>query len=69
MLEDDLIISMRDRISIYVNHRPVPLTLFPTSIITKTISGMLSSLKGVVEMESVQINLRASAHNGKGGVC
>lgn len=63
LLERDYILPKRERLSIDVNNVAVPLIEFPHSIITKTILGMLTALKGVNNIHSVQINLR---HQDKG---
>jgi len=44
-----------EKISIKVNGKQIPLTEFPTEIIKNTICGMLRSLKGVNEINSVEI--------------
>ncbi len=45
-------------ISIKVNGKNVPLTEFPEEFIANTIKGMLSSLKGVDEIEDVEIKIK-----------
>lgn len=42
-------------IAIKVNGKDIPLTEFPAGFITKTITGMLTSLKGVEEIHTVDI--------------
>jgi molybdopterin-guanine dinucleotide biosynthesis protein B len=44
------------KISIKVNGKQIPLTEFPADFITNTITGMLKSLKGVKEINKVEIN-------------
>jgi molybdopterin-guanine dinucleotide biosynthesis protein B len=46
------------RLTITVNGRNISLTDFPEHILTNTILGMLSSLKGVRTMKEVTINLK-----------
>jgi hypothetical protein len=46
------------RLCITVNGRNIPLTDFPEQIITKTIIGMLSSLKDVHNIEEATIQLK-----------
>jgi hypothetical protein len=43
------------KISIKVNGKEIPLTEFPTEIITNTLCGMMKSLKGVDEIKNVEI--------------
>jgi len=45
------------KISITVNEKQIPLTEFPADFITNTITGMLKSLKGVKEINKVEINI------------
>jgi len=42
-------------IAVKVNGKDIPLTGFPATFITKTIAGMLTSLKGVEEVHTVDI--------------
>ena len=44
-----------EKISVKVNGQEIPLTEFPTEIITNTICGMLKSLKDVDEIKNVEI--------------
>ena len=44
-----------DEIIVKVNEKQIPLTEFPSELIKQTITGMLSSLKGVDEINSVEI--------------
>jgi len=45
-------------IIIKVNGRQIPLTEFPSEIIKNTICGMLRSLKGVDEIQDVEISFK-----------
>ena len=45
-------------IQIKINGKKIPLTEFPEEIITNTIIGMLSSLKGVNEINNIEINIK-----------
>jgi len=45
---------------IKVNGKEVPLTEFPTDFIQNTICGMLHSLKGVEEINKVEITFEAN---------
>jgi molybdopterin-guanine dinucleotide biosynthesis protein MobB len=46
------------RLTITVNGKNIPLTEFPEHILTNTIVGMLSSLKGVRTIKEVTINIK-----------
>ncbi len=46
-----------EKISIKVNGKQISLTEFPADFITNTITGMLKSLKGVNEINKVEINI------------
>ena len=58
LLEEGFIRPHEERISLYVNNTRIPLTAFPREFITSTLGGMLSALKGVDRIESVEIFLR-----------
>ncbi len=47
-----------NRISLYVNNTPVPLSIFPKEVITNILVAMASSLKGVGEVRSLEVFLR-----------
>ena len=47
-----------DDINIKVNGKQIPLTDFPSEIIKNTICGMLKVLKGVDEINDVEISFR-----------
>jgi hypothetical protein len=49
----------RDDVKIVVNGNELPLTPFPKEIITNTIIGLVSPLKGVDKVDSLQINVKA----------
>ncbi len=57
-LEKGFIEPQKERISLYVNKVPVPLSFFPREIITNIILAMASSLKGVEKVKSLDIFLR-----------
>jgi hypothetical protein len=44
-----------DEIIVKVNGKQIPLTEFPSEFIKQTLIGMLSSLKGVDEINSIEI--------------
>lgn len=58
LLEEGFIKPQRERLSLYVNGAPVPLSIFPREIFRNTLLGMVSSLKGVGEVKSLDISLR-----------
>jgi molybdopterin-guanine dinucleotide biosynthesis protein B len=58
LLEKGFIEPQSERISLYVNNTPITLTVFPRQIITNVLLAMVSSLKGVGEIESLQIFLK-----------
>jgi molybdopterin-guanine dinucleotide biosynthesis protein B len=58
LLEKGFIKPQKERISLYVNNTPVPLTTFPKRIIKNVLVAMVSCLKGVKEVTSIQIFLR-----------
>jgi molybdopterin-guanine dinucleotide biosynthesis protein MobB len=55
MLEREYILPHVGRLIIYVNGNHVPLIEFPRAIIASSIVGMLSALKGVDDIESVEL--------------
>lgn len=58
LLENGFIKPQRERISIYVNNNPISLTAFPKNIITNTLVAMVSSLKRIGNITSLEIFLR-----------
>ena len=58
LLEKGFIKPQQERICIYVNNIPITLTTFPKHIMTNTLIGMVSSLKGIGDVTSLQICLR-----------
>lgn len=58
LLERGFIKPQKERLSLYVDNAPVPLTLFPKQIITNVLVAMASCLKGVREITSLQVFLR-----------
>jgi molybdopterin-guanine dinucleotide biosynthesis protein B len=57
-LEEGFIKSQGDRLSLYINNAPVPLSAFPRELISNLLLAVASSLKGVGEVESLEIFLR-----------
>jgi molybdopterin-guanine dinucleotide biosynthesis protein len=70
-LEEKLVESGSHGTVLLVNGAPVPLSPFPQEMFTKTILGMVSSLKGVGEVRSVSIITRkgtsAPRESNRGG--
>ena len=58
LLEKGFIKPQRERISLYVNNIPITLTVFPRQIISNVVLAMVSCLKGVGEIKSLEIFLR-----------
>jgi len=58
LLEKGFIKPQKERISIYVNNTPIPLTTFPGKIISNAIVAMVSCLKGVEKIKSIEIFLK-----------
>ena len=58
LVEKGFIQPQRERVSLYVNNVPIPLTAFPRKIITNVILAMVSSLKGVGEVSRIDLFLR-----------
>ena len=57
LLEKGFIKPQRKRTLLYVNNTPVILTAFPREVIKNTLLGMISSLKGIDKVKSVEIYL------------
>jgi molybdopterin-guanine dinucleotide biosynthesis protein B len=58
LLEEGFIKPRQERLSLYVNKAPMSLSSFPKEIITNIILAMVSSLKGVGRVNSLEIFLR-----------
>jgi len=58
LLEKGFIKPQRERTSLYINNVSVPLTSFPKEIISNVLLTMVSCLKGVGEVSSLDIFLR-----------
>jgi molybdopterin-guanine dinucleotide biosynthesis protein B len=61
LLEKGFLKSQREQISLYVSNVSVPLTTFPREIISNVLLSMVSCLKGVGEVSSLDISLRRSS--------
>ena len=57
-LLEGFIRPQRERISLYINNAPISLSSFPKEFITNTLLGMVSSLKGVGKVRSLDVFLR-----------
>ena len=64
LLEEGFIKPQRERTSLYINNVPVPLTTFPREIISHVLLTMVSCLKGVGEVRSLDISLRKEPKQG-----
>jgi len=58
LIENGFIKPQKERISLYVNNKPITLTTFPKQNITSVIMAMVSCLKGVEEIRNIQIFLK-----------
>ncbi len=58
LLEQGFIKAQRKRTVLHINNAPVTLTIFPKEFITNTLLGMVSSLKGVDRVRTLEIFLR-----------
>lgn len=58
LLERGFIKPQRERLSLYINNKPVVLAAFPRKIITNILLAIASSLKGVGRVASLEISLR-----------
>lgn len=58
LLERGFIKPQKERLTLYVNNAPVPLSLFPKQLITNVLVAMASCLKGVREIRTLQVFLR-----------
>ena len=64
LLEKGFIKPQRERISLYINNTPIPLTVFPKQIISNVLLAAVSSLKGIGEIENLQIFLKRKPGQG-----
>ena len=61
LLEEGFIKPQRERISLYINSIPIVLTTFPKQVITNVIIAIVSSLKGVSQVRSLELFLRTGS--------
>ncbi len=64
LLKKDFIEPQAERISLFINSNPITLTVFPKQIINNVLLAMVSSLKGVGKIESLQILLKKKPKQG-----
>jgi molybdopterin-guanine dinucleotide biosynthesis protein B len=58
LLEKDFIQPQKERVSLYVNDKAIPLTEFPHQIVSNVLLALASSLKGVKKIKSLEFFLR-----------
>ena len=58
LLEKGFIKPQKERVSLYVNNAPVPLIPFPEQIISNVLLAIVSCLKGIGEIRSLQVFLK-----------
>jgi len=58
LIEETVIKPQGDRLSLYINDKPVPLKEFPLGIITNILTGMAASLRGVDKVKTIKLFLR-----------
>ncbi len=58
LLEEGFIRPQSDRLSLYVNDAPIPLSSFPREFVTNVLLAMVSSLKGVAKINSLKLFLK-----------
>jgi molybdopterin-guanine dinucleotide biosynthesis adapter protein len=58
LLEEGFIKPQKERLLLYVNDDPIPLSSFPRDIITNILLGLANSLKGVGKIKTLKIFLQ-----------
>ena len=58
LLEQGFIKPQRERLTLYINNTPTTLNIFPKKIIANVLLAMVSSLKGIPPVKSLEISLR-----------
>jgi hypothetical protein len=58
LLEKGFILPQRERLSLYANNEPVPLSRFPRQIVANILLALAASLKGVKKIKSLDIFYR-----------
>jgi len=64
LLEEGFIKPQRERVSLYINNAPIPLSAFPREFITNVLLAMVSSLKGVGEVRNLEFFVRRQPRQG-----
>ena len=65
LLEEGFIKPQQERISLYVNNAPISLSTFPKECITNVLLGMVSSLKGIDEVRSLEVKVKRQPRQGR----
>ena len=58
LLEEGFINPNKERLTLFVNNTPIPLSEYPRGIMTNVILGMAAALKGVGEVKTLQLFLK-----------
>jgi len=58
LLEETYLKPTHERLALYVNGEPIPLSAFPRQIISNVLLAMAESLKGVKEIDSLEFRYR-----------
>lgn len=64
LLEQMFILPQRNWFDLYVNSKPVPLTLFPRQIMRDAIMAMVLSLKGIEPVNTIEIRIKKELEGG-----
>jgi len=65
LLEKGFIVPQSNRLNLYINNTPVTLTHFPKQIISNVLEAMVTSLKGMGEISSLEIFLKRESKKTK----
>lgn len=58
LLEEGFVKPQRERISLYINNEPIPLSAFPRELVSNVLVAIASSLKGVAEVRNLKLFLK-----------
>jgi molybdopterin-guanine dinucleotide biosynthesis protein MobB len=64
LLEQMFILPQRNWFDLYVNGKPVPLTLFPRQMMRDAIMAMVLSLKGIEPVNTIEIRIKKELEGG-----
>jgi molybdopterin-guanine dinucleotide biosynthesis protein B len=64
LLEQGFIVPQREWLDIYVNGKPIPLTLFPKQMISNIVMAMVLTLKGVEPVKTLEIRMKKELEGG-----